>query len=332
VEVWERTWRKGSKQVRAVLKRLGVKGRGCSRRLQRALTDFGADEAFAPAAAKVNEHYGVEVNAERVRQVCLYHAGQMAAQAKLEPHTKLVPQGPDWIVAQGDGTMLPIVDTSEAPPGMDRRKYRAVFWQEGRVVAAQALGKVTTYYDATLGDVAEAGCRWSQVARAAGWAVNTRIHVVGDGAVWLASQAQERFGKNSHYLVDLYHVCDYLSAVWPGQKAEVERHRDALKVGALDSVLDALRAKLEPLCTPEPEAPARAALRYLENRRHQLDYPSAIRNGLPIGSGLIESSHRHLLQSRLKLAGAWWTAPHAHNMSQLRVTRANRLWDNYWQN
>ncbi|TAE79163.1 MAG: ISKra4 family transposase, partial [Verrucomicrobia bacterium] len=63
-------------------------------------------------------------------------------------------------------------------------------------MAARALGEASTHYDATLGDVADAGCRWSQTAAAAGWAANTRIHAVGDGAPWLATQARERFGKN----------------------------------------------------------------------------------------------------------------------------------------
>ncbi len=64
--------------------------------------------------------------------------------------------------------MLPIVDTVSAPPGADRRKHRVVGWQKARVVAARALGETTTHYDATLGEVAEVGCRWSQVAAAAG--------------------------------------------------------------------------------------------------------------------------------------------------------------------
>jgi Uncharacterised protein family (UPF0236) len=332
VEVWERTWRTGSKNLRPVLSRLEVEVRGCSRRLQRVLTDFGADEAFGPAAAKVGEHYGVEVNAERVRQVSLSHAGRIAARAVVAPRTTLAVRGPDWIVAEADGTMLPMVDTSAAPPGADRRKHREVFWQEARVVAARALGETTTHYDATLGEVAEAGCRWSQVAGAAGWAVNTRIHAVGDGAPWLAAQANERFGENSRYLLDLYHVCDYLTAVWPADKAEVHRHRDALKAGKLDAVLDALGERLEPPETSESEAPARAALRYLENRLDQLDYPTALLQGLPVGSGLIESAHRHLLQARLKLAGAWWTPNNAQSMCQLRVLRANGLWDTYWRN
>jgi hypothetical protein len=333
IEVWEQAWRSGSTQLRPVLSQLKVTSRGCSRRLQRALTDFGADEAFAPAAGKVAEHYGVEVNAERVRQVCLHHAGQIAAQAKVEPHTVLSSKpGPEWIVTSGDGSMLPIVDTSGAPPGADRRKHRVVGWQEARVVAARALGEATTHYDATMGEVAEVGCRWSQVAAAAGWAANTRIHVVGDGAPWLATQARERFGQNSVFLLDLYHVCDYLAAVWPDDKAEIHRHRDALKAGQLDSVLDALRARLEPTEIPESDTPARAALRYLENRLEQLDYPAAILHGLPVGSGMIESAHRHLLQARLKLAGAWWARPNAQSMCQLRAIRANRLWDNYWRN
>ena len=296
------------------------------------MTDFGADETFAAAAAKVKEHHGLEVNCEQVRRVCLKHAERIAARVETKPLTTLASRGPDWIVAEADGTMLPIVDTTGAPPGTDRRKHRQTSWQETRVVAARALGETTTHYDATLGDVAETGARWSRVVGAAGWSVNTRIHAVGDGAPWLAMQARQHFGTHGSYLLDLYHVCDYLAAVRPAAKDTVHHKRDQLKAGQLQPVLEALRIKLEPPDTPEPEAPARAALRYLENRLDQLDYPSALKHGLPVGSGLIESTHRHLLQSRLKRSGAWWTRLNAQAMCQLRVCRANGLWDNYWQN
>ena len=86
----------------------------------------------------------------------------------------------------------------------------------------------------------------------------------------MAAQARERFGQNSRYLLDLYHVCDY-PAVWPGDKATVHRHRDALKASRLEEVLAALRERLAPADSPETEAPARAALRYLQNRLDQLD-------------------------------------------------------------
>ena len=58
--------------------------------------------------------------------------------------------------------------------------------------------------------------------------------------------------------------------------------------------------------TDPSNAPVRAAYRYLDRRMDQLDYHSAIERELPIGSGMIEGGHRHVLQNRLKLSGAWW--------------------------
>ena len=51
---------------------------------------------------------------------------------------------------------------------------------------------------------------------------------------------------------------------------------------------------------------------------------------MPIGSGLIESSHRHVLQARLKKAGAAWLADHADQIAHLRGLRANRQWASFW--
>jgi len=48
-------------------------------------------------------------------------------------------------------------------------------------------------------------------------------------------------------------------------------------------------------------------------------------------SGEIESAHRYVIQSRLKLAGAWWKLKNAKSMLALRVCRANGDWDTYWQ-
>jgi hypothetical protein len=48
-----------------------------SRRLQRVMVDFGAESAFAPAAARVREHYGIEVLVSSVRDSTLKHAAQI---------------------------------------------------------------------------------------------------------------------------------------------------------------------------------------------------------------------------------------------------------------
>src|SRR5947207_9519019 len=46
------------------------------------MTDFGAENAFAGAAAKLKEHYGIEVPVSAVRVVTEEHGAAMLAQEK----------------------------------------------------------------------------------------------------------------------------------------------------------------------------------------------------------------------------------------------------------
>lgn len=297
--------------------------------MQRALADFGTDEAFAAAAKKFLDHYGVEVSVYRTRQTTYKHARSLAAEVPA-PSRALPAKGAAVVLAEADGCMMPTVTMAGAPPGADRRKHRKSEWKEMRLVAARDQNSARTHYAATMAGVEEAGDLWENAARAAGRGLNTHVHGLGDGAVWIAAQCLARLGPNVRYTVDMYHVCDYFAAVWPGEPENVRLHRDHLKAGAIEEVLAALRAREEPGERPDGEAPARGALRYLENRRDQLDYPAALAAGLPVGSGLIESGNRHVLQRRLKQAGAWWLPENLNAMACLRTTRASGAYDAYW--
>lgn len=55
---------------------------------------------------------------------------------------------------------------------------------------------------------------------------------------------------------------------------------------------------------------ARACLKYLWWHRERMDYPTAIAQGYPIGSGRIESGCKQVVQQRAKQAGMRWS--HAH--------------------
>jgi hypothetical protein len=126
---------------------------------------------------------------------------------------------------------------------------------------------------------------------------------VGDGAEWIRLQAQEVFGDQGTFLCDFYHVSEYLAGAAkkcrPGKPDSWRRtQQKRLRRGALTKVLQALEPFVEPDTTAEEEAPVRAAYRYLDNRRDCLDYPQALELDLPIGSGMIESGHRHVIQAR----------------------------------
>ncbi len=70
--------------------------------------------------------------------------------------------------------------------------------------------------------------------------------------------------------------------------------------------------------------------RYLKERLSQVDYQHALTQGLPIGSGEIESGNRSVLQARLKIPGAWWAETNIRYMAALRLCRVNGDWDPYW--
>jgi hypothetical protein len=103
----------------------------------------------------------------------------------------------------------------------------------------------------------------------------------------------------------------------------MEQQKKRLKVNLSDKVLSALESFREADSVPDNKAPVRAAYRYINNRREQLDYQGTINADLPIGSGEIESAHRYVIQARLKLSGAWWNIDNAAAMLSLRVLRAN---------
>jgi len=311
---------------------LGVSARGKSRRLQRVLTDFGCEHSFARAVKSLQEHYGFELGSSAVRKATLTHARR--AKEKLEkeyaePFRLLPAEGPAHVIAQVDGTMICTV-----APGFKKAK-RPREWKEMRLVAAQVQDSRTAVYASTFGSVAETGRRWGHCARRAGWALTTEIHAVADGAEWIWLQCQEVFGVKGKFLCDFYHVSEYLAAAAPacsGHQPDRWRRtqQKRLRRGRAPQVIDALAEHLEPVQIPDEEAPVRAAHRYLTNRLDCLDYPRALKLGLPIGSGLIESGHRHVLHALLKKAGTAWLHKHADEIGHLRVLRANDQWDILW--
>jgi hypothetical protein len=299
--------------------------------LQRALTDFGADHSFVQATEKMREHYGVALPASSVREHTLAHAKASGAVEHEAPKRPV-----QTLITEMDGTMLPIVETKTGT-GRDGRKGKELSWREARLCLARPLDVVDGVYGATFGTVQIAGLLWHQVAEGAGLGPPTRVHGLGDGATWIVNSFQEQFGTSQDsratYTVDFHHVSDYLAAA--AQVVAPERNKNWLhqqqELLLQNKVSEVLRT-LEPHreLARQQEAPVRSAHGYMSERQPYMDYAGAQAAGLPIGSGEVEGGHRHVLQKRLKIAGAWWLERNAERMLQLRTVRANGDWDKYW--
>lgn len=303
--------------------------------LQRTVVDFGADKAFSQVPKKLKEHYGVTIPVSAARQITLRHGGRMAA-GELEA---VWPQQPGvaTIVGQTDGALIPIVKIPPPQEGepADGRRRRDVEWNEGRLSLAYEQGKAQPVFAATLGPPDEVGDGLLGCALRAGMAQQSTVHCVGDGALWIANQVERVFGTQGTYLVDFYHLCEYLAAAGPTCAPEdpdawIKTQKRRMKTNQVGKVLNSLRPYREPESVDDDHAPVRKAYRYIDNRPGQFRYQEAREADLPIGSGEVESAHRWVTQARLKIAGAWWKRDNAQRMLNLRVTRANDDWDDYW--
>lgn len=256
---------------------------------QRILTDFGADHSFAQASAKVKEHYRLEVPPSAARHYTFRHAAKIKereAEANRSPRG-----GVAQVIAQTDGCLIPIVKIAAKGP-KDRRKRRLLEWQEARLSLAYKAGSVAKHYRATLQEVEAAGRQLRACAVEAGAGQKSRIHCVGDGASWIVRQVEQQFGERAQYLIDFYHVSEYLAGAAEASSREPQRWRrrqqERLKRNEVGKVLAELGRHLEEEEEEESQAPVRACWRYLSNRLGHLDYQGALSAGLPIGSGEVE--------------------------------------------
>lgn len=60
-------------------------------------------------------------------------------------------------------------------------------------------------------------------------------------------------------------------------------------------------------------------VRYYRNNAQRMKYRLFREHHFPIGSGAIESAHRHVLQTRMKRAGQHWAMRSARRMARLRA-------------
>ena len=140
-------------------------------------------------------------------------------------------------------------------------------------------------------------------------------------------------------VVDVVHVLEYLwGAAWcffdegdPAAEQWVHDKALAILEGKAGIIAAAIRRKATLLRLPdEKRAKADRAADYLLNKRPYLDYPTALQNGWPIATGVIEGACRHLVKDRMDITGARWGLHGAEAILKLRAVISNHDFNAYW--
>jgi hypothetical protein len=140
-------------------------------------------------------------------------------------------------------------------------------------------------------------------------------------------------------IVDLVHVLEYLwGSAWcffkegdPAAEEWVKQKALAILDGKAGIVAAAIRRKATRIgLDDEQRTKADRGADYLLNKRSYLDYPTALQNGWPIATGVIEGACRHLVKDRMDITGARWGLDGAEAILKLRAIRTNGDFDEYW--
>jgi hypothetical protein len=140
-------------------------------------------------------------------------------------------------------------------------------------------------------------------------------------------------------VVDFVHVLEYLwNAAWcfhaardPAAEQWVHRQATAVLKGRARRVAGIVRRKATNVhLDPVNRKIAEEAATYLTRKACYLDYPTALKHGWPIATGIIEGACRHLVKDRMDLTGARWGLAGAEAVLKLRAIKANGDLDDYW--
>jgi Uncharacterised protein family (UPF0236) len=296
------------------------------------LLDLGARLAFGEAAGLLERLTGLAVSPETIRQHTertgsrLEAAAAAASEAVQRTGQAVgsVDQAPGTLVVETDGVMVRYLDGWHEVKlglvaGLVEGELRAPSYLALRR-SAEAFGPRLLAEAARRGALTEIGWAGSIFAGRPVW---SDVVVLGDGAPWIWKLAAEHFGRHTE-IVDFYHASEHL---WTVARTLQEGDDTAAGTWAQARVRELYEQGSEPVLKALREARAseeeaaevlRRERAYFQTNAARMDYPRFREQGLPNGSGAIESAAKHLVQQRMKRPGARWSEAGAQAVLAVR--------------
>ena len=290
------------------------------------ITLAGVSQSFRHGCSLLDGLAGWTTCHEIIRRVCYRQADLLDEQRQASsPEVEPFQQAPGQMEFQTDATSvntlfgwrdMKIAIFAKREPG---EPATAEQWDKRKLPAPKAR-----FAFAAIEEIEEFAPRW--------WAWGERLglgedllSVLGDGAEWIWLHSEEQFVNWRGYL-DIYHSSEWLSKA---ARAGCGEGTEEAARWLAESRLALLRDGYAGLCAYVGESVAWVAdragleavmpevLNYFCGHRARLNYALRLRQGLPIGSGLIEGACKQMIGRRMKQTGAQWTVPNANRMALL---------------
>jgi len=259
---------------------------------------------------------------------------------EIEAEVALLP-----LLIGGDGVMVPFRPNEGTPAGK-------TVWQEVKVGILTRLGhrmtkkgkEVTIFVRrrlvAVLGTIEEFKSRIWLLSLKEG-IIDARVVVwLSDGGPCYWKLFKEVFSKYAQGILDFYHAAQN---IWKGARAWLDgrtkkayqwfysaRHR--LRLGKGKEIVDEIKEGATSEDIPDDRRKIlENLLEYLQKHKDHINYPTYKALGLPIGSGMVESACKWLIQQRFKCVGMRWSENGFNHLLHLRLAWVNGNYDDLFE-
>ncbi len=219
--LWDKNTGRGARPVKDQLR---IKHGDLSRAVQRAMTDFGAEESFGQAAKRFEEHYGWAIDRATVRREVeeTAHKAQKyleirlfkARLSALKPLTNR--PNIEQLLVELDGChirtgiLLPVEKAEVTKQRRLLKRKRASDWKEVRVGLARPVSdKEKRTYVAQMSKYPEVVGQLVSAAYDQGMSKQTQVYAVADGGNGLREALEAQF-PNLTFILDRPHLKQHL--------------------------------------------------------------------------------------------------------------------------
>lgn len=294
--------------------------------LERRLADFAVNDSYESCARRWRVHYPRGFSPTMFRQVA-ERLGKRLEQSDTDLAQRALSAGKnkpaERLYVMNDGGMIPMVG------GLWREvKLGVVFRDEDHVdgVCNRRGFIERARYVGILGEQAD----FKEAMRAAldveSWRRATEVVWLGDGARSNWTMA-EVLAPTATQILDIQHAVEHgvdcgkvlLGEGSPLVEAWHRRIEQLIYAGDVDVLIQELMESWLETDNVFATKAIGALIGYYRNNQSRMQYSDYQARGLMIGSGVIESAHRHVIQSRMKKAGQHWSEEHGARMVGLRA-------------
>jgi len=332
---------------------LGVAGKESSPGVRRMEAMVGGHAPFAQGCEPLKVLAGLEVTAKAIERTAEAIGTDIAGQqeAEIARAKQLVlpvvsPQSIPKLYVLMDGTGVPVVAAEtegragkiEGQRAHTREcKLGCVFTQttvddKGRPIRDPD----STTYSGAIESAEDFGLRIYTEAWNRGWESATLRIVIGDGALWIWNLADRHF-PGAIQIVDLYHAREHLWAVaallFPNDSAQQKRWMMSTQALLDNGQIEKLVKRLRSIKPDHAEVAQKLAqeAEYFARNAERMRYPQFRKQGLFVGSGVVEAGCKTVIGARLKCSGMFWTVRGANAIIALRCCMLNGRFEDYWE-